>query len=493
MEKTENRIDDLLEKENEAVVLDSSVNEKINRSRVKSPITGWDETGVAREHAEFHNSYRENNIKNDIMFLQVIYGDKLGLSPDDVTNEFVNHLKVLGKKIYFFILSLEKDLTPQDYIKQKFDFLQTNVPNANPHIFYLAWNGLIKNDSFKRLLLQKFSLSRFSDILVPKNIPAIGSRFTRYRTKLVLNIEDMEINPGGKVRNEGRNLDDGSGLIMKEGIVWLPNGKGVPILPQAYVPLNQTHVIAVRHGKSIHESGGTNPEFVGSGIWDIWEKNRRISGAIGNQLKPDGIETAKELGRDFKIIVDLLTDKGYPLWSWSKENPIQVYGSESENTEQTARNFLQEGGYPNITFKSIYGLNSQKYGALTHKYKNDVYKQMIEIYGNSIDGDDDSKKKYVKDFFKNRFYHFPEGESLIEADWRIAHSFVELMRNNLGKRVVLCDHSGALRVFEAVIRTLDFAEYSSIKEGQDSIIAMVYQPGNNVRYDYLQNKSARLR
>mgnify|MGYP003454159827 CR=1 FL=1 len=51
----------------------------------------------------------------------------------------------------------------------------------------------------------------------------------------------------------------------------------------------------------------------------------------------------------------------------------------------------------------------------------------------------------------------------------------------------------ALRVFEAVIRTLDFADYSTIKEGQDSIIAMAYQPGYNTRYDYLQKKGLPLR
>ena len=89
--------------------------------------------------------------------------------------------------------------------------------------------------------------------------------------------------------------------------------------------------------------------------------------------------------------------------------------------------------------------------------------------------------------------YLPEGETLIEADWRIAHSFVDLLRNNLGRRIVLCDHSGALRVFEAVIRTLDFADYSTIKEGQDSIIAMAYQPGYNTRYDYLQKKGLPLR
>jgi broad specificity phosphatase PhoE len=129
----------------------------------------------------------------------------------------------------------------------------------------------------------------------------------------------------------------------------------------------------------------------------------------------------------------------------------------------------------------------------THKFKNDVYKTMLEIYGPKMKGSDDEKKKAAKELFKNRFYHFPEGETLIEADWRIAHSFVELFKRNLGKRVVLCDHSGALRVLEAIIRTLDFAEYSSIKEGQESIMAMVYQPGYNVRYDYLQKKGFMLR
>ena len=461
--------------------------EEKNQTRVVT------ETGLDREHAEFHNSYREENIKADIRFLQAVYDKPIGLSPDMVNRDFINHLKILGKNIYFFILALESDLTPQDYINYKFEFLKKNIPDANPHLFYLAWNGLIKNDSFKRLLRQKFALNKYSEILVPKNIPAIGSRFTRYRTKFVLAKEDMEINPGGKLRTSGRMLHDGSGLIMQEGMTWLPNGKAIPIFPQAYVPLNQAQVITIRHGKSVHESGGDNPEFVGSGYWDIWQSNRRISGAIGNQLKPEGIETAKELGKDFKVIVDMLTEKGYPLWSWSKERPIQVYGSESENTEQTARYFLQEAGYPNISFDAVYGLNSQKYGALTHKFKNDVYDQMLHIYGPEMSGTEDEKKKELKSSFKNRFYHFPEGESLIEADWRIAHSFVELMKINLGKRVVLCDHSGALRVFEAVIRTLDFAEYASLKEGQDSIIAMVYQPGTNVRYDYLQKKGFPLR
>jgi broad specificity phosphatase PhoE len=446
-----------------------------------------------REHAEFHNSYSVASVKADLEFLHYIYNGKIKYKPDAVSKEFVTQLKHIGKDIYFFLLAIENDVTPQSYIKYKYEFIQNNVPGKCPHLFFLAWNGLIKNDSFKRLLLQKFSISRFSDILCPKHIPAHGSSQTRYRTKLVLAEEDMEVNPGGKKRTVGRELEDGSGLIMSEGIVWLPNGKAIPLFPQAYVPLNQTQVILIRHGKSVHESGGDNPKFVGSGIWDTWDKNKRLNGSIGNSLHEKGIDTAKELGKDFRIITDLLQEKGYPLWTWSKDKPISVFGSESENTEQTARYFLQEAGYTNITFDAVYGLNSQKYGALTHLFKKDVINKMLEIYGPTMSGTADEKKAQIKKVFKNRFFHFPEGETLIEADWRIAYSFVDLLRKNQGKRIVLADHSGAIRVFEAIIRTLDFADYCTLKEGQDSIMALCYQPGRNIRYDYLQRKDIPLR
>jgi broad specificity phosphatase PhoE len=450
--------------------------------------------GKYREHAEFHNSYRPEKIKNDIEFLKYIYGDKLDISKSDVTKDFINRLKMLGKDLYFFLLMLEEeDLSPQFYIKSKYEFIQNYVPNGSPALFFLAWNGLIKNDSFRRLLLKTFSLDRFSDILASRHIPAIGSKFTRYRAKLVLQEEDMEINPGGKKRTSGRMLDDGSGLTMREGIVWLPNGKGIPLYPQAYVPLNQTQVILIRHGKSVHESGGDNPEFVGSGYWDTWENNRRISGSVGNQLKPEGIETAKELGKDFKVMVDKVEKEGYSLWMFSKDRPIQVYGSESENTEQTARYFMQEAGYTNLAFDAVYGLNSQKYGALTHMNKKEVTKKMVEIYGKDMEGSEKDKEAQIKALLKNRFFHFPEGESLIESDWRIGSSFVELVKSNLGKRILLADHSGAIRVIEAIIRNLDFADYSQLKEGQDSIMALVYEPGTNMRYDYLQKKGSLLR
>jgi broad specificity phosphatase PhoE len=417
----------------------------------------------------------------------------MSLSPEHVNAEFLGNLKSLGKRLYFFILGLTDHVTPISYIKHKFNFLKNDVPNADPHLFYLAWNGLLRNDSFKRLLHQKFSLKRFNDVIVARNIPPYGQRNTRYRLKLVVAPEDLQISNVGRLRNQGRILDDGTGLLLREGITWLPNGKGMPLYPDAYVPSNQTHLIAIRHGKSIHESGGDNPEFVGSGFWDTWKDNRRISGCIGNQLKPAGIESARELGKDFKVVVDLLAENACPLWKMENGFRVPVFGSESENTEETARCFLEAAGIMDMDFRPHYGLNSQKYGALTHRLKKDVFKQMLEIYGPGMSGTDDEKKKAAKGLFKNRFYHFPEGETLIEADWRIAHSFLDLLMHNRGKRVVLCDHSGALRVFEAVIRTLDFAEYSSIKEGQDSIIAMVYQPGYNVRYDYLQNKGFLLR
>ena len=451
-----------------------------------------EETGVNREHAEFHNAYQKENIKNDIRFLKTIYGDRMGLSPDDVTDDFLNELKSLGKRLYFFILGLSDHVTPSSYIKHKFNFLKGAVPNGDPHLFYLAWNGLLRNDSFKRILQQKFSLQRFNDLIVPRNIPPFGARHTRYRTKLVLAVEDLEIT-GGKQRNLGRILDDGTGNLLQEAIVWLPNQKSMPVFPDAYVPANQTQLITIRHGKSIHESGGDNPEFVGSGVWDTWKDNRRSSGSIGNQLKPAGFDTARELGKDFKVMVDLMAQSGYPLWKIGDGHHVPIFGSESENTEETARCFLEAAGITDVEFTALYGLNSQKYGALTHMFKGDITRQMLEIYGPSMSGTDDDKKKTAKALFKNRFYHFPEGETLIEADWRIAHSFIDLLRNNLGRRIVLCDHSGALRVFEAVIRTLDFADYSTIKEGQDSIMAMSYQPGYNIRYDYLQKKGLPLR
>lgn len=442
-----------------------------------------------REHAEFHNCHTEKSVKEDIAFLRVVYGDKMKLTENDVNIDFVNKLKVISKDIYFFLKNFEIDFNPQSYIKSKYEFIKHQIPNRDPHLFYLAWNGLVYNDSFRRLLLHIFSISKFSDMLCPQNIPPIGSSMTRYRTKLVL-ADDMATNHDGSRRTIGRTLDDGSGLIMQEKIVWLPNGKAIPIFPQAYVPLNQTQVIMIRHGKSIHESGGDNPEFVGSGKWDSWDSNRRISGIISNSLKAEGIATAIELGKDFKVAVDILDVGGCPLWSWS--HPIQVYGSESENTEQTARYFLQEAGYTNMTFNALYGINSQKYGAMTFRNKKEITNAAIKIYSAGNEPTPEVQNKVSK-MFKNRFYHYPEGETLIEADWRIAFTFVDLLNKNLGKRILLADHSGAIRVFEAIIRTLDFAEYSTIKESQDSIMALCFQLGHNLRYDYLQKKEFPLR
>lgn len=456
------------------------------------PRSVYQKRDFAREHAEFHNCYTLNSVTDDIAFLNMVYDGNTGLTAESVTKEFINELKVLGKEIYFFIASLEADVSPQDYIKHRYEFLHHRVPDANPHLYFLAWNGLIKNDSFKRLLRQRFSLDAFNNQLCPKNIPAAGSSMTRYRNKLVL-ADDMAVDGDGKRRECGRMLDDGSGLLMQEKIVWLPNGKAIPLFAQAYVPLNQTQVLLIRHGRSFHESGGDNPVFVGSGYWDEWKDNRRISRSMGNYLQDEGIQTAKELGRDFKVMVDKVAEEGYPLWSWSKDRLIPVFGSESENTEQTGRYFLQEAGYSNISFNAVYGLNSQKYGALTHKNKKEIFAKTVEIYGKNWKGTDADKMAQAKKFYKNRFFLFPEGETLIEADWRIAFSFVELLRNNQGRRILLADHSGAIRVFAAIIKTLDFADYSGLKESHEAIIAFNYQPGKNVRYDYLQKSDIPLR
>lgn len=465
--------------------------EKTKKGPSAVPFATMGEVNIAiREHAEFHNCYSVKSVKEDIAFLQAVYNDKISLSQDDVTQDFINNLKLISKEVYFFFKTLETDLNPQNYIKAKFEFIRNRIPNGDPHLFYVAWNGLIRNDSFRRILLKTFSLGHFSDILCPQSIPTPGSSMTRYRTKLIL-ADDMAMSIDGGRRTEGRYLEDGSGLIMRENIVWLPNGKALPMFPQAYVPLNQTHVIMIRHGKSIHESGGDNPEFVGSGYWDSWESNRRITGSMGNFLHDNGALTARELGKDFKVAVDILDKSGFPIWSWSKDTPIQVFGSESENTEQTARYFLQESGYTNMQFHAMFGLNSQKYGAMTFKLKSEINEQAMKIYGGGQDNPEVKAK--VSKMFKNRFYHYPQGETLIEADWRIAYSFIDLLNQNLGRRILLCDHSGAIRVFEAVIRTLDFAEYSTIKESQDSIMALCYQPGRNLRYDYLQRKDYPLR
>ena len=89
-------------------------------------------------------------------------------------------------------------------------------------------------------------------MLCPQNIPSFGSSMSRYRTKIIL-ADDMATNHDGSRRTIGRILDDGSGLSMREAIIWLPNGKAIPMFPQAYVPLNQTQVILIRHGKSVHD------------------------------------------------------------------------------------------------------------------------------------------------------------------------------------------------------------------------------------------------
>lgn len=445
-----------------------------------------------REHAEFHNAYTLESVKRDVRFLKAVYGEEAKLAEDDVNEALIERLKRYGKGLYFFIAQLTPDTTPQIYIQRKYQFARSAIEDADPHLFFLTWNGLVNNDSFKRLLRRKFGLEQFGGTLCPQHIPHVGATQTRYRTKFVL-AEDMASNPDGSRRTSGRSLDDGSGLMMREELVWLPNGKCVPLYPNAYVPLNQAQVLIVRHGKSIHESGGSDPEFVGSGHMDHWVRNHRVSRSMGNSLKPEGVDTAAELGKDFRVAVESLEERGYQFWSYSKENPVPVFGSESENTEQTARYFLSSAGYTNLNFQAVWGLNSQKYGALTHLRKNDVFARALEIYGDTLKGGEKDKQAQVKAMFKDRFYHFPDGETLIEADWRIGSAFIDLLRAHQGRRLLLCSHSGAIRVFEAIIRTFDFAEYSTRKEAQDSILAICYQPGMNVRYDFLQRADFKLR
>ena len=44
----------------------------------------------------------------------------MGLSPEDVTDDFLRELKSLGKRLYFFILVFTDHVTPSGYIKHKF-------------------------------------------------------------------------------------------------------------------------------------------------------------------------------------------------------------------------------------------------------------------------------------------------------------------------------------------------------------------------------------
>ena len=240
-----------------------AANEK-GDAAVRVEVTPEPMVRTKREHAEFHNAYTIESVKRDVQFLKVIHGDELPLSVDDVNAEFIEKLKGYGTDLYFFISSLTPDTTPKIYLQRKHAFTTSRISNGDPHLLFLTWNGLVNNDSFKRILRQKLGLDQFGSTLCPQNVPPSGSTFTRYRKKFIL-AEDMASNPDGSRRTRGRALDDGSGLIMREQLVWLPNGKCVPVFPNAYVPLDQTQMILVRHGRSLHESGGDNPEFVGSG------------------------------------------------------------------------------------------------------------------------------------------------------------------------------------------------------------------------------------
>ncbi len=90
---------------------------------------------LQREHNEFHNCYTVSSVKEDIAFLRLIYGDKMALTEDSVDQDFVNKLKVISKDIYFFLKTLEIDLTPQNYIKSKYEFIKYRIPNGDPPSF----------------------------------------------------------------------------------------------------------------------------------------------------------------------------------------------------------------------------------------------------------------------------------------------------------------------------------------------------------------------
>ena len=61
-----------------------------------------------------------------------------------------------------------------------------------------------------------------------------------------------------------------------------------------------------------------------------------------------------------------------------------------------------------------------------------------------------------------------------------------------GKIAKLADGAVMVRSGDTVV-LVSAVSATTIKEGQDSIIAMSYQPGYNLRYDYLQKKGLVLR
>ncbi|MFO7895778.1 MAG: hypothetical protein R6U84_02455, partial [Candidatus Cloacimonadales bacterium] len=117
-----------------------------------TPIERADTRISQREHREFHNCYTLQSVTKDIEFLNMVYADKTGFSAKSVTPELINDLKYYGKRIYFFLLGMDSHITPKAYIKRKYEFIRNYFPEKSaPYLFFLAWNGLIKNDSFKRL------------------------------------------------------------------------------------------------------------------------------------------------------------------------------------------------------------------------------------------------------------------------------------------------------------------------------------------------------
>jgi hypothetical protein len=59
-------------------------------------------------------------------------------------------------------------------------------------------------------------------------------------------------------------------------------------------------------------------------------------------------------------MADLMAQSGYPLWKAGDGHRVPVFGSESGNTEETARCFLEAAGITDVEFTPLYGLNSQK-------------------------------------------------------------------------------------------------------------------------------------
>ncbi|NQS90138.1 hypothetical protein HQ584_10155, partial [Patescibacteria group bacterium] len=55
---------------------------------------------IQREHIEFKNCFKEEEVKQDVEFLNLLYKDETRITPEEVDSEFCGHLAKIGSNIY---------------------------------------------------------------------------------------------------------------------------------------------------------------------------------------------------------------------------------------------------------------------------------------------------------------------------------------------------------------------------------------------------------